>query len=49
LCFFVCFALVSCVCFVCFRLVSCVPNVASVSGLTVIDCPFGLMSVAISA
>jgi hypothetical protein len=33
---FVCFALVSCVCFVCFRLVSCVPNVASVSGLTLL-------------
>ena len=28
------------VCFVCFRHVSCLPNVASVSGLTLLDCPF---------
>ena len=30
---------------VCLRSVSCGPNVASVSGLSIIDCPFGLSSV----
>jgi hypothetical protein len=29
---------------VCLRAVSCGPNVASVSGLSIIDCPFGLCS-----
>ena len=29
------------ICFVCRRPVSCVPNVASVSGLSIFDCPFG--------
>jgi hypothetical protein len=29
---------------VCLRSVSCGPNVASVSGLFIIDCPFGLSS-----
>jgi hypothetical protein len=27
-------------CFVCLRLMSCVPNYASFSGLSVVDCPF---------
>ena len=27
-------------CFVCLCLVSCAPNVISVSGLTILDCPF---------
>ena len=30
-------------CFVCRRPVSCVPNVASVSGLSILDCPFGFL------
>jgi hypothetical protein len=30
--------------FFCLRSVSCDPNVASVSGLSIIDCPFGLSS-----
>ena len=30
-------------CFVCLRHVSCVPNVASVSGLFILDCPFGFL------
>ena len=30
-------------CFVCLRPVSCVPNVASVSGLSILDCPFGFL------
>ena len=29
-------------CFVCLRPVSCVPNIGSVSGLSVFDCSFGL-------
>ena len=28
---------------VCLRLVSCVPNVASFSGLSIVDCPFGIL------
>ena len=28
-------------CFVCLRSVSCVPCVASVYGLSILDCPFG--------
>ena len=36
--------LVFCVfCFVCLRPVSCVPNVASVSGLSILDFPFGFL------
>ena len=27
--------------FICFRLMSCVPNIASFSGLPILDCPFG--------
>ena len=27
--------------FICFRLMSCVPNIASFSGLSILDCPFG--------
>jgi hypothetical protein len=30
-------------CFVCLRPVSCVPNVAGVSGLPILDCPFGFL------
>jgi hypothetical protein len=30
-------------CFVCLRLVSCVPNVASFSRLSILDCPFGFL------
>jgi len=30
-------------CFVCLRPVSCVPNVASVSGLSILDCLFGFL------
>jgi len=30
-------------CFVCLRSVSCVPNVASVSGLSILDSPFGFL------
>jgi hypothetical protein len=30
-------------CFVCLRLVSCVPNVASFSGLSIPDFPFGFL------
>jgi hypothetical protein len=30
-------------CCVCFRPVSCVPNVASVSGLFILDYPFGFL------
>jgi hypothetical protein len=29
--------------FVCLRTVSCVPNVSSVSGLSIIDYPFGFL------
>jgi hypothetical protein len=32
-----------CFCFVCLRPVSCVPNVASVSGLSILDCPLGFL------
>jgi hypothetical protein len=32
-------------CFVCLRLVSCVPNLASFSGLPILDCPFGFSNV----
>ena len=32
-------------CFVCLRTVSCVPNVASVSMLSILDCPFGSSTV----
>jgi len=32
-----------CFCFVCLRLVSCVPIVASVSGLSIIECSFGFL------
>ena len=54
---FVCLRLVSCVwwcptyivlCFFllfCLRLVSCVPNVASFSELSILDCPFGFSNV----
>jgi hypothetical protein len=28
-------------CFVCHRSVSCVPSIASFSGLSILDCPFG--------
>jgi hypothetical protein len=31
-------------CFVCLRPVSCVPNVASVSGLSILDCPLFCLS-----
>ena len=31
------------ICFVCLPLVSCVPNVASFSGLFILDCPFGFL------
>jgi hypothetical protein len=30
------------ICFVCLRPVSCVPNVTSVSGLSILDCHFGV-------
>jgi len=30
-------------CFVCLRLVLCVPNVPSISGLSILDCPFGFL------
>ena len=29
--------------FLCLRLVSCVPNVASFSGMSILDCPFGFL------
>ena len=29
--------------FVCLRPVSCVPNVATVSGLSILNCPFGFL------
>jgi hypothetical protein len=29
--------------FVCLPLMSCVPNVASFSGLFILDCPFGFL------
>jgi len=32
-----------CCCFVCLRLVFCVPNVASFSGLSILDCFFGFL------
>ena len=32
-------------CFVCLRPVTLVPNVYSVSGLSIIDCPFGFLQV----
>ena len=32
-------------CFACLHLVSCVHNVASFSGLFILDCPFGFSSV----
>ena len=32
------------ICFVCLRPVSCMPNVASVSGLSILDCPFSFPS-----
>ena len=32
-----------CVVFVCLRPVSCVPTVAGVSGLSILDCPFGFL------
>jgi hypothetical protein len=32
-----------CFCFVCLRPVSCVPNVASVSGLSILDCHFSFL------
>ena len=35
--------LLSFLCCVCLRSVSCVPNVASVSGLSILDCPFGFL------
>jgi hypothetical protein len=31
------------ICFVCLRSVSCVPNVASFSGMFILDCPFGFL------
>jgi len=31
------------ICFVCLRPVSYVPNVVSVSGLSILDCPFGFL------
>jgi len=34
---------VLCLCFVCLRLVSCVPCEASYSGLSISDCPFGIL------
>ena len=30
-------------CCVCLRFVSCVPSVASFSGMSILDCPFGLL------
>ena len=33
----------SVLCFVCLRPVSCVPSAASVSGLSILDCPFGFL------
>jgi hypothetical protein len=35
--------LFSFLCFVCLRAVSCVPSVASRSGLSILDCPFGFL------
>jgi len=32
-------------CLACLRIVSCVPNVASSSGLSIVDCPFGFSNV----
>jgi hypothetical protein len=38
------FSFLSCgICFVCLHPVSCVPNVARVSGLSNVDCPFGFL------
>jgi hypothetical protein len=37
--------IVMCFCFVCLRLVSDVPNVASFSGLSILDYPFGFSNV----
>jgi hypothetical protein len=31
-------------CFVCLRPVSCVPNVANMSGFSILDCSFGFLS-----
>ena len=39
---FLCYVVVL-FCFVCLRPVSCVPNVAKVSGLSILDCPFGFL------
>ena len=33
-----------CVYVFCFRSVSCVPNIVSVSGLSILDCPFGFLN-----
>jgi hypothetical protein len=40
------FSLLCCVAFLCFAYfnpVSCVPNVASISGLSILDCTFGFL------
>jgi hypothetical protein len=34
---------VLCLCFVCLPFVSCVPCEASYSGLSIFDCPFGIL------
>jgi len=40
---FICFLFCVGFCSVGFNLVSCVPNVDSVSGLSILDCPFGFL------
>ena len=37
------FSFLYCFCFVCLDYMSCVPNVANVSGLSILNCPVGFL------